>query len=208
MTTTQFTGAVPQQSASRMISASDGKARIDMPNTSVITDPQAQKAIVLDHITKQATILPMAPTLPQMPQMPGAPQIPGMPQPPQMPAVSAQDLGKSLIEGHPVDGIRYTIQPPQLPQAPQMPQPPQMPQVPGMPQPPQMPQMPQLPQKPQMPTVADVWTSTQLKVPVLTKVSGPFGDQTCYCKPAQIAEPDPSMFQIPPGYTPVMPKPK
>ena len=65
-----------------------------------------------------------------------------------MPPVSVQNLGKSFIEGHPVDGIRYTAQPPALPQAPQMPQ---MPKAPQAPQAPQMPQAPQAPKPPAVP---------------------------------------------------------
>jgi hypothetical protein len=194
-TTTQYAqGGAPQLSASRMIRSSDGKMRIDTGATSVITDPSTQQAMVLDHVKKTASIMPMQPAPPQlaMPQ-PGA-AAPSMPAP-TMPSVGVQDLGKGLIDGHAVDGKRYIVQPPSPPQ------PPQAPQVPGMPQP------PQIPQKPQAPTVADVWTSTSLGLPVLTKVSGPFGEQTCYCKPAASGEPHPALFQIPPGYKPIVPPP-
>jgi hypothetical protein len=44
-------------------------------------------------------------------------------------------------------------------------------------------------------------------MPVLTKVSGPFGEQTTYCKAAPSAEPHPALFQIPPGYKPIVPPP-
>jgi len=180
-----------------MIRSSDGKMRIDTGATSVITDPRAQQAMVLDHAQKTATIVPMQPSPPQfaMPQ-PGA-AAPSL-QPPGMPSVGVQDLGKGLIDGHPVDGKRYIVQPPSPPSPPQ---PPQAPQAPGMPSP------PQLPQKPPVPTVADVWTSTSLGLPVLTKVSGPFGEQTTYCKTAPSGEPHPALFQIPPGYKPVVPPP-
>jgi len=154
-----------------MLRSSDGKMRIDTPNTTVITDPAAQHAIVLDHLTKQAQIVPLQPQAPQMPNLavPGVPQVPGAPG---MPPVAAQDLGKSFIEGHPVDGTRYIVQQP----------------------------------GPQPPVISDVWTSTSLKMPVLTQVTTPAGVQTTYCKPAPITEPDPSLFQVPPGYTVVMPK--
>jgi len=79
-----------------------------------------------------------------------------------------------------------------------------MPQAPQAPGAPQAPQMPQLPPKP---TIADVWTSSKLNMPVLTNVSGPFGQQSTYCKPAQTAEPNPALFQIPPGYKPIVPQP-
>jgi hypothetical protein len=194
VTSVQATGAAPVQTAFSMVRASNGQSRIDMPNTSVITDPIAQHAIVLDHINKRAQILPLkqqAPgmPLPQMPQAPGVP-VPGMPQQPQ---VAVENLGKSVIEGHPVEGVRYIVQPPpqpQMPQAPQVPQAPKPP-LPGMPAPPTM---------PPPPTISEVWTSTQLKVPVLTKITTPGGVQTTYCKPAPAAEPNPATFQIPPGY--------
>jgi hypothetical protein len=189
-----------------MVRASDGKTRIDMPDKSIITDPAAQRAILLDHAAKQAHILPMTPSSPQMPQMqapmPGMPQLP---KPPQSAPVSVQNLGKAMIEGHPVEGMRYIVQPPAPPTPPSLniPKPPQMPNMPQMPQ---APQAPQPPMPPVPPIVSEVWTSTQLKTPVLTKVTGPFGEQTTYCKPAAAAEPHPSVFQIPPGYKMVMPK--
>jgi hypothetical protein len=175
-----------------MLRSSDGKLRIDMPNTTVITNPAAQQAIVLDHLTKQAQILPLQMQPPQIPQPPVPPA--GAPQPgaPKMPSVTVQDLGKSLIEGHPVEGKRFTAQPPALPQAPQ---------VPGAPN------APQVPQAPPAPTISEVWTSTHFKMPVLTKITTPGGVQTTYCKPSAAAEPDPSLFQVPPGYKVVTLKP-
>ena len=186
--------AASQQSPSQLLKATDGKMRLDVPNMSVITDPKAQQAIVLDHMKKIATILPMKPNLPQVPgmQVPGL-QAPSMKSP--MPQVSMQDLGKSLIEGHEVDGKRFMIHSPQLPGAPQVLG---APQAPGMPTPPQL---------PQVPTVAEVWSSTKLGTPVLTKVTGSFGQSITYCKPQQIAEPHPANFQIPAGYQMVLPKP-
>jgi len=59
---------------------------------------------------------------------------------------------------------------------------------------------------PQAPVVSEVWTSTSLKMPVLTKTAGSFGQQVCHCKCAG-GEPHPSMFQIPPGYKIEAPKP-
>ena len=207
-----------------MFRASDGKTRVDCGNTSIITDPAAGKTILLDHLKQEAHVIPTPPQSPAMPQMPqmgmpqfGMPQFapPGAPQPPQ---VQVQDLGKSFIDGHEVEGKRYIIQPPPPPQVPPIPQPmavaqaqamarmppmpgkPPIPQMPGMPQAPQPPQMPQAPQPPQPPTVAEVWTSTQLKLPMLTKMSGPFGQQGCKCNIAPTGEPHPSLFQIPQGY--------
>ncbi len=123
-------------------------------------------------------------------------------------------MGKRIIEGEEAEGRRITFQPPTPPSMPKLPQMPGMPggvpklpQQPGLPGAPQLPQTPglpgapQLPQPPQLkPTVGEVWTNTQLHLPVLTKVTGDFGEQTCKCKNQAIPEPSPSMFQIPAGY--------
>ena len=184
-TTTQWAqGTKPLQSASRMTRSSDGKVRVDTGNTSLIHNPKEMQAILLDHVTKEARIVPMQAAPPQfgMPAL-GAPATPSLPSPAAAP-MKVHDLGKSFIEGHEVDGKRYIIQPPALPQTPAKP---------GLPAP------------PAAPTTVDVWTSSKLGLPVMTQVTGPFGQQTCLCKAAPAAEPHPGLFQIPPGYTPVMP---
>jgi hypothetical protein len=176
-----------------MLRSPDGKMRIDMGATSVITDPASQKALVLDHAKQLARTVPM-PQSPQAPQIPGMPHLPGnlpggLPKPPQV-----EDLGKGLIEGHEVEGKKFTFHPPDAPA---------MPKVPGLQKPaiPGMPAAPQAPHAPAMPTVAEVWSSTSTKMPVLTKVTGPFGQQVTHCKPGPpIAPPDPAKFQVPPGY--------
>jgi hypothetical protein len=177
----------PQVSASQLLRASDGKMRIDMGSTSVITNPASQQAILLDHIKLVARVIPL-PKIPQMPKLPqvGLPAPPGAPTPPPMNVV---DLGKGLIEGHEVLGKQITFHMPALPKAPALPKPPGMPQAPAMPKP------------PAMPTVAEVWTSASLHLPVLTKITGSFGQRTCYCKNAPSGEPHPTAFQIPPGYS-------
>jgi len=105
----------------------------------------------------------------------------------QLPPLQVHDLGKSLIEGHEVEGKRYILSPPQAPLTPQAPQ---MPKIPQLHQPP----------KPPQPTVTEVWTSVKLKTPVLTKVTSAVGEQSTYCKPTSTEEPHPSLFEIPPGY--------
>jgi len=100
--------------------SSDGKTRIDMPQTSVISDPISKHTIVLDHLKKEASIIPMPP--------PGAPAAPPGASPAAAAAmhpssVHVQELGKSMIEGHEVEGKRYTL--PHVP-------PPPKPQIPGM----------------------------------------------------------------------------
>src|SRR6185312_10922428 len=192
-----------QQSESQMLRASDGKMRVDSGNTSVITDPKAQQTILLDHVKKEARVIP-APKLPQAPEMP---QMPGMPKPPSAPGAppppNVVDLGKGFIEGHEVSGKQFTFappKPPEMPKPPAMPKLPAMPQAPGMPKLPGAPKPPDAPKPPPMPTVAEIWTSTSLHLPVLTKITGPFGQRTCYCKNAPTAEPHPANFQIPADY--------
>lgn len=245
----------PVQSAFRFTRATDGKTRVDSGNMSVISNPAAGQTILLDHVKKTANIQPAPPPVPQMPGMPQMPQFapPGLPSAPKPPNMQVQDLGKSVLQGHEVEGKRFVFQPPPPPKMPAMPKPPQMPgmpqppqvpgmppppQVPGMPQPPQMagmpkvpgapqppgmppaPQAPQMPQAPgappvppapgmppapQMPTVAELWTSTSMRVPMLTKMSGAFGQLTQVCQRAVPGEPHPAAFQIPPDYKVIMP---
>ena len=105
--------------------------RLDTPNTSIITLPGSEKTIMLDHLKKEAMVIPMPPAS-AAPSAPGMPKLPGAPK---LPALQVQDLGKSMIEGHEVEGKRYTFSPPpQAPQAPQAPSAPQMPKMPTLPQ--------------------------------------------------------------------------
>ena len=101
-----------------------------------------------------------------------------------------------MIEGHEVEGKRYVLPAAQKPQSPTMPK---IPQIPGSPKSPALPKAPPLPKAAQ-PTVTEVWMSTKLKTPVLTKITSALGSQTTYCKPTSTQEPHPSMFEIPPGY--------
>jgi|CZKD01.1.fsa_nt_gi hypothetical protein len=126
------------------------------------------------------------------------------------PSVQMQDLGKSMIEGHEVEGKRYTlphVPPPpkpsipgmKLPSAPPVPGA-KLPSAPSGPNPPGAPAPPKAPTLPPSPSVAEVWTSVQLNTPVLTKVTTAAGEHTTYCKPTLTAEHPPSVFQVPPGY--------
>ncbi len=199
----------------------DGKTRIDTLTSSVISDPIAQHTILLDHVKKEASILPMPP--PGSPvSPPGAP--PGAAAAVQAPPMHIESLGKSMIEGHEVEGRRYTLPPVATPAKPALPAAPavpgakmpgfkipgvKMPGVPGAPQapkPPGAPAPPSMPKLPPKPSVTEVWTSVKLKTPVLTKVSTVGGEQTTYCKPTETAEHPPSLFQVPPGYSVKPPK--
>ena len=194
-------GGPPAQSASRMWRSSDGKFRLDTPKTSVITDPASQKAILLDHVKKEATIVPMPPAASGS-ASPGSAQTPAAQG--QAPPVKVEDLGKSTIEGHEVEGKRFTLPPFSPPSKPEMPQVkmPGAPQAspPGAPKPPAAPGAPKAPKLPPVPSVTEVWTSVKLKAPVLTKVTTSAGEQTTYCKPVSAEDPHPSVFQIPQGY--------
>jgi len=200
-------GGTPTQSQSRMWRASDGKLRFDTPHTSIISVPAEQKTIVLDHLKKEATVFPTPPPPPGEP-LPGMPK-PSPGAPPPVKPIKVEDLGKSMIEGHEVEGKRYTLPPPPSPPKPEMPKvsapkPPEMPKVPGAPKPPDPPKFkpPKLtaPKLPSVPSVTEIWTSTKLKTPVLTKTSTAAGEQTTYCKPTSTDEPHPSVFQIPKDY--------
>lgn len=169
-----------------MTRSSDGKVRVDTGNTSLIHNPKERQAILLDHLKKEARIVPMQTAPPQFGMPPLGPATPAAASP-EAPPMKVHDLGKSFIEGQEVDGKRYIIQPPAAPVSPQ-----------GS-------QKPGLPAAPPAPTTVDVWTSSKLGLPVMTQVTGPFGQQTCLCKTAPTAEPHPGLFQIPPGFTPVMP---
>ena len=197
-------GGAPSQSASRMWRSSDGKFRLDTPSTSVITDPSSQQAIVLDHLKKEAMIVPMSAAASGI-RVPGSPQVPAAQG--QAPSVKFEDLCKSMIEGHEVEGKRFTLPPFSPPPKPEMPQltmpgasqaslsgAPKAPTALGGPSPPGAPKLPSVP------SVTELWTSVKLKAPVLTKVTTSAGEQTTYCKPVSTADPHPSVFQIPEGY--------
>jgi hypothetical protein len=51
--------------------------------------------------------------------------------------------------------------------------------------------------------VAETWVSTKLQMPVLSRITGSFGQQMCHCKNTVAGEPSPTAFQVPPNYTQV-----
>jgi hypothetical protein len=121
--------ATPQQTTSRMFRASDGKMRTDCGQTSIIQVPAQKQIITLNHLAKEARILPMpAPGAP--PPLPATPGMPSPPKPPPPPSVNFKDLGKKMMAGHEVHGREYTVHPPhvQMPhfQLPPMPAPPKL----------------------------------------------------------------------------------
>ena len=190
--------AVPQQSPSKLFRSADGKIRVDSGNISVITDPATQKTIMLDHLKKEASLFSAQP--PKMPAgaLPNV-AMPGLAMNPPASPAKVEELGKAMIEGHEVIGKRFTFQPPGAPQIPGAPQMPGAPQVPGAPQAPGIPKLPL--------TTSEIWTSTKLQLPVLSRTRGSFGEQICHCKYTAGAEPHPSLFQVPAGYKTVIPPP-
>jgi hypothetical protein len=169
-------GSLPSKLAYTMARASDGRMRIDYGTSSVITNPATGQTILLDHLKLEVrTIaLPQA-ALPQVAppplQVPGIPAVPGAPA---GPAMSVIELGVRLIEGQEVVGRQYT-----MPPAP----------APGMPAPPGPPTL-----------VSEVWMHAKLLLPVLTRITGSFGQQMCHCKTTATGEPPASTFQIPANY--------
>jgi hypothetical protein len=172
--------SAPVQSAFRFCRGAGGQTRVDSGNTSVISNPAAGQTIMLDHVKKTATVQQTLPPPPGLPAMPKPPALPGALAVPKAPNVQVQDLGKSVIQGQAVEGKRFLIPPP-----PPLPAPPAMPKPPAAPKP---------------PTIADFWHSPALCLPMLTKMSGPFGQMTQACHSAVPGEPHPAAFQIPPGY--------
>jgi hypothetical protein len=193
--------APPQEFPSKVFRARDGKTRIDNGEQSVITDPGAKQSILLDHTAKEIRVIPFQPPpepLPKPPEKPGGPETPaagvaGFAKP-----VKVEDLGKKMIDGQEAEGKRFTYKPPKPPPPPKMPEA-APPGAPGV-KPPELKAPEAAPPEPPDPEViSEVWTSTKLNVPVLTKTTSPFGEQICKCKYTEV-EPPPTMFEIPAEY--------
>jgi len=104
-------GMVSLPSPSTLLRSLDGKMRIDLGATSVITNPVDAVVILLDHLKLEARLMPMSPG--SVPMMPGMPNLPGMPlEGESLPGI-VEELGMSLIHGIQALGMRYTL--PQLP---------------------------------------------------------------------------------------------
>jgi len=152
----------PAESSYRFTRATDGKTRVDSGKTSVISDPAAGQTILLDHAKKTATIAPQPRHKFPACRRCRTWRLREMPAAPQPPAMQVQDLGKSVLQGHEVEGKRYVIPPPPKPKAPLMPSAsagqapamPKLPQAPGMPKLPQMAGAPKPPSAPPVPGVA------------------------------------------------------
>src|ERR1039457_2784827 len=90
-------GIVSQPSPSTLLRSLDGKMRVDLGATSVITNPVDAVVILLDHVKMEARLLPMSPgsvPAPGMPSLPGGSlgtevALPG----------NIEELGQQLIQG-------------------------------------------------------------------------------------------------------------
>lgn len=155
-------GAIPIQLAMQHFRALDGRLRINIGTTSMIWNPKTQIQILLDHVALEAMIISgvaMAGAgLPSAALGIAAGLVAGAA------IFELVQLGRALIEGHEVEGVRYVF-------------------APGA-----------------AILSWEVWTSTKLSLPVLTRTIGAFGERMCYCRCTPV-QPAPSMFEIPPGYT-------
>jgi hypothetical protein len=195
--------APPIQSGYKFARSSDGKTRVDTGNMSVISDPAAAQTILLDHAKKTASIQPTPPPAPPafaMPQMPhlSPPAMPAMPGVPAAPPVKVEDLGKSVMQGHEVEGKRFVMQPPELPkppavQVPGMPKPPgfQVPKVPGL----QMPKVPAM-QIPKVPAMQAPQVPGAPKPPALQPPGAPKPPQIPGMPPPPAAPPMPTTAEV------------
>lgn len=165
----------PRQVPWKFLRASDGKTLVDYGNRCIITDPQAQQAVLLNRESKEATVIPLIdPSAAQQPSS-GKPRM----SPPVAPT-NVQDLGKRMLLGHEVEGKRYTF-PPVMP-----PPPPEQDSAP--------------PGEPPPPQTMEVWTATKLHMPLFSRTVGVLGKQTTLCRNASLGEPPPAAFQIPKQY--------
>ena len=174
-------GSLPAQIAYNMARSISGQMRIDYGLTSIITNPKLGVMLLLDHVNKEFREIPTPPSVSAQLTPPGMPGIPGMPPVPAA-AMAIKDLGIRIVQGIEVMGRQITL-PPLTP-----PKPPGIPGAPAMPTP------------PQLPMIAETWVSTKLLVPVLTRITGSFGQVMCHCKNTVPGEPPPTAFQVPPDY--------
>ena len=160
--------------------------------SSIITNPASAKMIILDHVKQEVRIIPIPPSI-TPPQLtpPGIPGMPGAPVPPPTSMGAVKDLGIKVIQGVEARGTQVVM--PALAAV----KPPIPPAVPGMPG---APAVPGMPAAPALPMIAESWVSTKLQMPVLTRITGSFGQSMCHCKNTVPGEPSPTAFQIPPNY--------
>ena len=171
--TVQFAqpGAILQQIPTRQFRSIEGKIRFDFGTSSLISDPSTQVRVLLDHVKLEARML-SAPPLPAMPGMPQTPQFPLFTVPP----IRSEFPGVTMVNlgKATVEGLEAE----------------------GV----RYVFQAVDPLRPPAISSWEVWTSTLLQLPVMTKTIGSFGQRMNVCKCVAMQPPD-SLFQIPPGYT-------
>lgn len=182
-------GSVPSQIAYKMSRSASGQVRVDYGATSVITNPASGEMLLIDHAKQEFRSIPTPPGV-ASPQLtpPGMPGVAGVSAAAASPQMAIKDLGVKMVQGVEAHGHQI-VMPPLTP-----PKPPAPPPVPGMPG------APAVPQPAQVPMIAETWVSTKLQMPVLTRITGSFGQSMCHCKNTVAGEPPASAFQIPQGY--------
>ena len=88
-----------------MFRSSQGEMHLDFGKTGLISKPGAMQSILLDHVKRQARIVPAPPHAqapPSSPQAPGG-SVPHVPAPPAA-LLHVKDLGKQTIGGHEAEG--------------------------------------------------------------------------------------------------------
>jgi len=168
----------------KMFRSGKGETHLDFGKTALISKPGAGQSILLDHVKKEALIVPAQPHA--QPPAPPAAAPGGAPKPPAPPAALAhvKDLGKRMIGGHPAEGKLFTFKPPNPPAPPATPQPPGMPKAPSTPGPPGMPKAPAVPKPPAMPKVAGMPALPGMpKPPAIPKPQTPAAPAATPAKP-------------------------
>lgn len=173
--TTNFVqaGLAPLQNAMQQFRSAEGKMRINLGMMSLISNPLTQVRMILNHASLEVRII-------QPPQIPGAPQVPGIKMP-QIPQIPGMQFGLPQIAAD----ISKAAQIAQLGKA----------LIDGH----EAQGVRYLIGAAAALTVWEMWTSTKLSLPVLTKLTASFGERVCVCKCTAIETP-PSMYEIPPGY--------
>ncbi|MGD0360302.1 MAG: hypothetical protein ABSC93_05505 [Bryobacteraceae bacterium] len=191
-------GKLPQVHQWKMFRSSQGETHLDFGKTGLISKPGANQTILLDHVKREAHILPAPPHAPSAPPPPTAPTppagLPHLPTPPASPLLHVKDLGPKIIGGHPTEGKLYTFQPPKPPAPPALkglptskftapplgalPKPPALPKAPALPKPPALPQLPGMPKPPAPPQAPGVQPPTAPKPPAPPSAKPPAQLQT------------------------------
>jgi len=169
--TTRLTqpGLPPIQNAMQQFRSAEGKMRINFGSMSLISNPLTQERILLDHSALEARIMSAVPGAPKMPPIPGLPPM-------SMPQLGLPQIGSPMSKVMQMEQLGKAL-------------------IEGH----EVQGTRYLLGPPAAPTTWELWTSTKLSLPVLTRTIGPFGQKECICKCTPMQTPS-SMFEVPPGY--------